>query len=174
VDSHHSAAHAGTHPTAATALVFAAAFLAALGYDLSGSLTRDREARWDGREVQRLPDEVAERDDEFRGLDRVTGDRLARGAGGELNLFFGSEQNDVRERGLDDIVDSPRALASGRVGSVLQIPLVPRVDFEAAREGAPRALYAAMSVRNRSLICRFSRSRRCCTDCMTTRRITTR
>jgi hypothetical protein len=37
----------------------------------------------------------------------------------------------------------------------------------------PRVLYAAISVRNRSLICRFSRSRRCCTVCMSNKRTPT-
>jgi hypothetical protein len=58
VNSQH-AAPATTHTTASLALVFATTFLVALGDDPRGALTRDREARRDGRETERLADEVA-------------------------------------------------------------------------------------------------------------------
>jgi hypothetical protein len=59
---------------------------------------------------------------------------------GETHLLFGTEQNDVRKRGLDGVADAPRTLAAFVLGGAFQIPLVPWVDFKAARERAAQRL----------------------------------
>jgi hypothetical protein len=68
--AHPSSAHTATHSAAVLALVFPA-FLPALADDPRGTLTRDRNTWRDRREVERFANEVAERDDEFRRLDRA-------------------------------------------------------------------------------------------------------
>jgi hypothetical protein len=109
--THPSAAHSAVHASASLVLVLVAALLATLGDDPRGTLTRDSKSRWNGREVERLTNEITERDDKFRSLDRPAGDELACGAGGELDLLFGSQQDDVRERGFDGVADAPCAVA---------------------------------------------------------------
>jgi hypothetical protein len=103
MDPDHAAADTAgagaAHTAAATfTIVLAVAFLPGLGDgDPRGSLTRYCEPSWDGGEVQRLPNEVAERDDKLCGLDIAAGNELARGVRGETHLLFGTEQNDVRK-----------------------------------------------------------------------------
>ncbi len=76
-------------------LVLASAVRSALGDDPRGTLTRNRELRGDGCEVERLANRVAERDDEFRGLHGAAGNELACGARGQAHLLFGAEQDEV-------------------------------------------------------------------------------
>jgi hypothetical protein len=134
------AAHPSSADTAAVLALVFPAFLPALADDPRGTLTRDRNTWRDRREVERFANEVAKRDDELRRLDRAAGDELTRGAGGELDLLLGSQQDDVRERGFDGVAEAPRTLATRRVVGVLQIPLVPWVDIKAAGESTAQGL----------------------------------
>jgi hypothetical protein len=90
--------------------------------------------------VQRLPNEVAERDDKLRGLDIASGNELARGVRGETHVLFGTEQNDVRKRRLDRVANPPRTVVILYLASAFQIALVLWVDFKAARERAAQSL----------------------------------
>ncbi len=118
-----------------------------------GALHRYGEVRRDRVEVEGLADEVAERDDEVVGVDRVSGDQLARGALGEAHLLLGAEQDDVRQRRLDGVADLPGALRAeagggevdgirpGRVGrAAAEVADVRRVDGQRAGEGAAEGL----------------------------------
>src|SRR5262249_43471109 len=104
-EAHASAAHAASH-SAATAFTAASAFLAiafaalAAGLLAGGALAGDRDVGGDGGEVERLADIVAERDDEFSGVDRTAGGHLVGGLAGEADMLLRAEQDDVGEGGL--------------------------------------------------------------------------
>ena len=77
-------------------------------------MPRDLDVGGDGREVERLTDEVAERCHEFRRVDRAARGHIGRGLSGQADVFFCAEQNNVGEGGLDGVTD-----AAGAFGGLL-------------------------------------------------------
>jgi hypothetical protein len=74
--AHPSSAHNATHSAAAVLALAFPAFHPALADDPRGTLTRDRNTWRNRREVERFANEVAERDDELRRLDRAARDAI--------------------------------------------------------------------------------------------------
>jgi hypothetical protein len=69
-------------------------------------------------EVERCPDEVTQRDHQFGGVDRPPRSHIARGLARKAHVFFGAEQDDVRQRRLHGVANSPRAVRARRLGAL--------------------------------------------------------
>ena len=77
------------------------------------ALPRNGKSGRDRRQVQHAADEVAQRQHQLGGVDRAPFGQLGGGAGGQLHLFVGTEQQDVRQRRLDRIADASRPVGAG-------------------------------------------------------------
>ena len=140
-------------------------------------LLRNRQRRRNRFQLQHVADEVAQRRDERRGLDRPAAISVAACAASCTcasvpSRITSDSAASTASRTRRARSEPPAAgMASGVAwrssrrwrGSTASVPV----------NDPPSVLYAAISVFRRSLICRFSRSRRCCTVCITRSRTPT-
>jgi hypothetical protein len=116
----HAAAALSTTTTATAATLASAFVLAARPAALHPrrSLQRDRDAGRHRPQVERLADEVAQRDHQVGRVDRTPGRHVARRLARQAAMFLGAEQQDVGQRRLDRVADAARAVRVGPRPSV--------------------------------------------------------
>lgn len=93
--------HAASHSHAAAA--FSATVLASLALIAGAgtgwtcrSLHRYHQIAGDGRQIERIADEIAERSDQLLSVNRSASHQLAGGPNSQSDLFLRSQQDDVR------------------------------------------------------------------------------
>src|SRR5690606_24926811 len=109
--SHASAAtHAATASTTSAAFIAVTPGIASSARGAGWSLCRNGYVRGDGIQAQDTADEVPEGHHQLGRMDGAAFGQFGGGAGRQLYLFFGSQQNNVRQCRFDRIANAARAV----------------------------------------------------------------
>lgn len=73
-------------------------------------------------QVERAADKAAQADDQFGRMDRTARRQVAGRLPGQAAVFFGTEQQDIRQGGFDRVADAACALGTGGRGIWLPFP----------------------------------------------------
>src|SRR5690606_14104207 len=97
-EAHPASAHStAAATTTATAAALVPATFPAAALLARRALFRNRDIRRYRRQIQRLPDEGAQRDHQLRRMDRPPRRHVTRSLSGQPHMLFRAEQDDIRQ-----------------------------------------------------------------------------